>query len=63
MIILLDAKCPKCDNKAQVNNDLTIVKCEYCGYTDNYENYINMMKTIAENLADNFQFRGNGSSQ
>jgi ribosomal protein S27E len=57
---LLDAKCPKCDNKAQVNEEMTAVKCENCGYLDNYENYINTMKSKAENMADNFQFKENG---
>lgn len=58
---MLDAKCPKCDNKAQVNDDLTTVECKNCGYSDDYENYINMMKSKAENMADNYQFKGNGS--
>jgi len=56
---LLDAKCPKCNNKAQVNEEMTAVKCENCGYSDNYENYINIMKSKAENMADNFQFKEN----
>jgi len=58
--LLLDAKCPKCDKKAQLNEEMTAVSCENCGYSDNYENYINIMKSKAENMADNFQFKENG---
>jgi predicted nucleic-acid-binding Zn-ribbon protein len=56
---MLHAKCPKCDNKAQVNDDMMFVRCKNCGYSDNYENYINIMKSKAENMADNYQFKGN----
>jgi Zn ribbon nucleic-acid-binding protein len=56
---LLDAKCPECNDRAQVSDDMTTIKCEKCGYSDSYQNYIEKMKTNAENLADNFQFKGN----
>ena len=56
---MLDAKCPKCDNRAQIDDDVTRVECKNCGYTDNYENYIETMKSKAENMADNYQFKGN----
>lgn len=56
---LLDAKCPKCNNKAQVSDDMTAIECKNCGYSDNYENYLEIMKSKAENMADNFQFKGN----
>ena len=56
---MLDAKCPKCDNRAQVDDDVTRVECKNCGYKDNYENYIETMKSKAENMADNYQFKGN----
>jgi predicted nucleic-acid-binding Zn-ribbon protein len=55
----LDAKCPECNERAQVNDVMTTIKCEKCGYSDSYQNYIEKMKTNAENLADNFQFKGN----
>lgn len=55
---LLDAKCPNCDNRAQVDDDVTRVECKNCGYADNYENYIETMKSKAENMADNYQFKG-----
>jgi hypothetical protein len=35
------------------------IKCKKCGYSDSYQDYIEKMKTKAENMADNFQFRGN----
>ena len=57
---MLAAKCPKCNSKAEVSDDMTVVDCKSCGYSDNYENYIDIMKSKAENMADNFQFDGNG---
>lgn len=56
---LLDAKCAKCNNKAQVSDDMSTIKCKNCGYSDNYENYMEIMKSKAENMADNYEFRGN----
>jgi Zn ribbon nucleic-acid-binding protein len=58
-IRLLDAKCPECNDRAQVSDDMTTIKCKKCGYSDSYQNYIEKMKTYAENLADNYQFKGN----
>ena len=57
---LLAAKCPRCNSKAEVSDDMTTVDCKNCGYSDNYESYIEIMKSKAENMADNFQFDGNG---
>ena len=56
---MIDAKCPKCSNRARVNDDMTNVECKYCGYSDSYENYLEVMQTRAENMSDNFQFKGN----
>ena len=57
---LLAARCPKCNSKAEVSDDMMVVACKSCGYSDSYENYIGIMKSKAENMADNFQFDGNG---
>lgn len=27
---MLDAKCPKCDKMAEVNDEMTEVNCSYC---------------------------------
>ncbi len=56
---LLDAKCAKCNNKAQVSDDMSTIQCKNCGYSDNYENYMEVMKSKAENMADNYQLGGN----
>ncbi|MDP9489672.1 MAG: zinc-domain-containing protein [Thermoproteota archaeon] len=56
---MLDAKCPECNDRAQVSDDMTAIKCKKCGYSDSYQNYIEKMKIYAENLADNYQFKGN----
>ena len=55
---MLDAKCPKCNDKAQVSEDMTTINCKNCGYSESYQNYIEEMKIKAENMADNFEFRG-----
>ena len=55
---MLDAKCPQCNDKAQVSEDMTTINCKNCGYSDSYESYIEKMKVKAENMADNFEFRG-----
>ncbi|HXV87933.1 MAG TPA: zinc-domain-containing protein [Nitrososphaeraceae archaeon] len=56
---MLDAKCAKCNNKAQVSDDMSTILCKNCGYSDNYENYMEIMKSKAENMADNYQFSDN----
>ncbi|HXW12480.1 MAG TPA: zinc-domain-containing protein [Nitrososphaeraceae archaeon] len=56
---MLDAKCPQCNDKAQVSEDMTTVYCKNCGYSDSYQDYIEKMKIKAENMADDFQFKGN----
>ncbi|MGH9996797.1 MAG: hypothetical protein ACRD7F_02160, partial [Nitrososphaeraceae archaeon] len=51
---MLDAKCPKCDKTAQVNDDMTEVTCTYCLTKIPYEEYIEIMKEKALNMGIEF---------
>ena len=52
---MLEARCPECGKKAEVNDDMTEVKCGHCGFTATYDDYIEIMKGKATNLADDYQ--------
>ncbi len=52
---MLEAKCPYCLKRAEVDEDLSLVECKNCDYRDTYENYINTMREKAENMACDFQ--------
>lgn len=53
-LMTLEAKCPECNRKAQVDNDMSEVKCGYCGFHTVYDTYIEIMKNKAVNMADEF---------
>lgn len=52
---MLEAKCPNCLSRAEVDDDLLFVECKNCDYHDTYENYIETMRDKAENMANDFQ--------
>ena len=52
---MLEAKCPECGKKAEVNEEMSEVKCEHCGFSASYDNYIEIMKGKAVDIADNYQ--------
>ena len=51
----LEAKCPNCEKKALVDEDLTKVKCDYCGFSSEYDEYLEIMKEKAINMGIDFQ--------
>lgn len=53
--MVLEAKCPECGRRAEVDDDMTEVKCKQCGFHALYEEYIEIMKGKAVNMADDFQ--------
>lgn len=55
MTTMLDARCPQCSKKAQVDDEMSEVKCSHCGFTSSYDDYIDIMKGKATNLADDYQ--------
>ena len=52
---MLEAKCYKCDNKAEVNDDMTEVNCSFCSAKISYEGYLEIMKEKALNMGIEFQ--------
>jgi Zn ribbon nucleic-acid-binding protein len=52
---MLEAKCPQCGKRAEVNNDMSKVECRNCGFSASYDDYIEIMKGKAVDIADNFQ--------
>jgi endogenous inhibitor of DNA gyrase (YacG/DUF329 family) len=54
---MLEAKCPQCSKKAEVNDEMTSVKCKYCGFYATYDEYIEIMKGKATEISSNFQMR------
>lgn len=51
---MLEAKCYKCDKKAEVNNEMTEVNCSYCLAKISYEEYLEIMKEKALNMSTEF---------
>ncbi len=54
-VLMLEARCPECGKKALVNDEMTEVKCDHCGFTSTYDDYIEIMKGKAVDIVDNFQ--------
>ncbi|HKU50628.1 MAG TPA: zinc-domain-containing protein [Nitrososphaera sp.] len=52
---MLEARCPKCNKKAQVDDEMENVTCPHCGFKSSYDDYIETMKGKAQNLSDEFQ--------
>jgi hypothetical protein len=52
---MLEARCPECGKKAQVDDEMSKVECPHCGFSKSYDNYIEIMKGKAVDIADNFQ--------
>ena len=53
--MVLEAKCAQCGRKAEVNDEMTEVKCKYCDFHISYDEYIDIMKGKAVNIADDYQ--------
>jgi DNA-directed RNA polymerase subunit RPC12/RpoP len=53
--MVLEAKCAQCGRKAEVDDDMAEVRCKYCGFNTTYDEYIDIMKGKAVNIADDFQ--------
>lgn len=52
---MLEARCPECGKKAQVDDEMSKVECTHCGFSKSYDDYIEIMKGKAVDIADNFQ--------
>ena len=51
---MLEAKCHKCDKKAEVNDEMTEVNCSYCLAKISYEEYLEIMKEKELNMSTEF---------
>ena len=52
---MLEAKCPACGKKAEVNDEMTEVKCGHCLFFASYDEYIEIIKGKAVDISDNYQ--------
>jgi DNA-directed RNA polymerase subunit RPC12/RpoP len=50
----MDAKCPECEKIAVLDDDITNVKCPYCGFEAKYDEYLKIMKQRTGDLVSNF---------
>ena len=50
----MDAKCPKCDQVANTDEELTKVTCPHCKFKSTYDEYIEIMKDNAINMAADY---------
>lgn len=51
----IEAKCPNCTHKAVVDENITEVNCRSCSFTASYEEYLEIMKSKAVQMADDLQ--------
>jgi ribosomal protein L37E len=52
---MLEARCPECGKRAEVDDDMAKVECKHCGFSATYDDYIEIMKGKAVDIADNYQ--------
>ena len=53
--MVIEAKCPQCGKRAETKEDMSEVQCKQCGFHVLYDEYIEIMRGRAENMADDFQ--------
>ncbi|HEX9317648.1 MAG TPA: zinc-domain-containing protein [Nitrososphaeraceae archaeon] len=51
---MLDAKCPHCSKRAEVDDEVSFVHCSSCNYHETYENYIETMKEKVQNMTNDY---------
>ena len=50
----MDARCPKCEKVAVLDDEVTKVICPHCNFEASYEDYIEIMKEQAINMAADY---------
>jgi DNA-directed RNA polymerase subunit RPC12/RpoP len=53
--MVLEAKCPECARRAELDENMKEVNCSHCGFHALYDEYIEIMKGRAAVMADEFQ--------
>lgn len=51
----MDCKCPKCEKRASVDEEMINVTCSHCGYSADFNEYIEEMKERAGSIVTNFR--------
>ena len=50
----MDARCPDCEQVSQTDDDLTKVTWPHCNFESTYDEYIEIMKDQAINMAADY---------
>ena len=50
----MDARCPECEKAAILDDDITTVKCPHCNFQSSYDEYLEIMKQNAINMATDY---------
>lgn len=53
---MLEAKCPVCEKRARVLDDMSRVVCD-CGYEDEYDAYLEKMKDRIYSMVEEFMIK------
>jgi DNA-directed RNA polymerase subunit RPC12/RpoP len=53
--MVLEARCPNCGKRAEVDDEMSRVRCKQCNFHVSYDEYIEIMKGKAVTMADDFQ--------
>ncbi|MEE8132440.1 MAG: zinc-domain-containing protein [Nitrososphaerales archaeon] len=49
------AKCPKCERRAGVNEEMSKIRCEFCDYEDTFDEYMKKMKERVGSIISDYQ--------
>ena len=52
--MFMDAKCPKCERTAILDDNMKKVNCPHCNFEATYDDYIEIMKENAVNMAADY---------
>jgi len=58
--VAIKARCPVCGRTADINDNMDSVRCPHCGLDIAYDEYIEIMKNRAVNMADDYQMNWKG---
>ena len=50
----MDARCPECERVAVLDDDMAEVNCPHCEFKAGYDEYIEIMKDQAVNMATDY---------
>ncbi len=50
----MDARCPKCEKKAVLDDEMKRVICPHCNFEAGYDDYLEIMKDNAVNMAADY---------